>query len=267
MVRRALKRAVRIHLYYCTFCSVQVMDNPIYHSAGDQVEGSSNPLHGAKSVNLPEADDIAVKKARKKEENPYMEPQDGAPEGAVNLCYARSPPMKVARVESRDKPPGDGACGVTMNPCYTGAPPMRVSLGLNRDEPQEDEITLAENNLATYMKGAPVKVRASNVSQPKKFKRQRSSEKANAELERRPLRSDEVPPSFENPFYSAGGEVRRDGGTFLEDPTYATIPSVQSVPPCLPPRAPRRLNRSQPESLELREDDTYEALNFGQADA
>ena len=238
------------------------MDNPIYGSAGDQAEGSSNPLHGAKSVNLPEADDIAVKKARKKEENPYMEPQDGA----VNLCYARSPTMKVVRVDSRDKPQRDGACGVTMNPCYTGAPPMRVSLGLNRDEPQEDEITLAENNLATYMKGAAAKVRASNVSQPKKFKRQRSSEKANAELERRPLRSGEVPPSFENPFYSARGEVKRDGETSLEDPTYATIPAVH-VPPRLPPRAPRRHNQSQPESLELREDDTYEALNFGQADA
>lgn len=267
MVRKALTRAVIINVYYCTLCSVQVMDNPIYRSAGDYIEGSSNPLHGAKSVNLPEYDDIAAEKARKKEENPYMEPQDGAPEGAVNVCYARSPPMQVSRADSRAKPQRDGACGVTMNPCYTGAPPMRVSLGLNGDEPQENEITLAENNLATYMKGAASKVRASNVSQPKKFKRQRSSEKANAELDRRPLKSGEVPPSFENPFYSAGGEVRRDEENFLEDPTYATIPAVQGVPPRLPPRAPRRLYQSQPESLEIREDDTYEPLNFGQADA
>ena len=243
------------------------MDNPIYSSVGDQAEGSSNPLHGAKSVNLPEDDDITAEKARIKEESPKMETQDGAPQEAVNLCYARSPPMQVSRADSRDKPQGNGACGVIMNPCYTEPPPIRVSLGLKGDEPPEDEVTLAEKNHATYMKGAVAKVRASNVSQPRKFIRQWSSEKANAEPERRPLKSGEVPPSFENPFYSAGDEVGRVGENFVEDPTYATIPAVQGVPTRLPPRSPRRLYQAQPESLEIREDDTYEALNFGQADA
>lgn len=184
---------------------------------------------------MPEEDDIAAAKARNKEENPYSEPTDGAQGGA-------------------------------LNPCHESSPPMRVSLGNNSTKPQGDEITEAEKNPNTYLKGANVKVRASNASQPKKFRRQRSDEKASNNEEMRSLRKSEVPPSFDNPFYS--DNPTRDQATSSEDPTYSTIPALQSGRPCLPPRTSRRSYEAPPQPIEFQDDDhTYEKVNFGDTEA
>lgn len=192
---------------------------------------SENPLYYRPSTTNTggrEEDDIAAAKARNKEENPYTEPKDGAHGGVLDTCYESSPPM-------------------------------RVSLGNNSTKPQGDEITEAKRNLNTYLKGANVKVRASNASQPKKFRRQRSDEQASNNEEIRSLRSSEVPPSFDNPFYSDNPS---------EDPTYSTIPALQSGRPCLPPRTSRRSYEAPPEPIEFRDDDhTYEKVNFGDTEA
>ena len=58
--------------------------------------------------------------------------------------------------------------------------------------------------------------RASSVSQRKKFKRQKSGEKDNREVEKPSLKMEEVPPSFENPFYSGRG--RSGTGEILVKP-------------------------------------------------
>ena len=210
-------------------------DNPIYSSVTDQDEEFENPLHGTKSVNLPKGDDIAAAKARNKEENPYMEPQGGA-------------------------------CGGALNPCYARTSVMQVSLGASGGKQQGDEISRAEKDFENYTKGAKAKVRASNVH-PKNLKRQKSDEKANTEIERRrqekrDANRGEVPPSFENPFYSGGSdEFNRNEGT------YSTISELNNVRPRLPPRPSRRLNEAPSEPLEVRVDDTYEALNFGNSNA
>lgn len=214
-------------------------ENPLYNrrptnNAG-QREEFSNPLH-TKAVNLPEEDDIAAAKARNKGEKPYMEPKEGACEGA-------------------------------SNPCYEMSPPMRVSLGNKSGDTQGDKIVQAEQNLDAYLKGAKAKVRASNASQPKKFKRQRSDEKASRNEEMRSLRNSEVPPSFDNPFYS--DSPARDQENPSEDPTYATIPALQGGRSGLPPRTARRLYEAPPEPIELQDDDddTYEKVTFGDTEA
>ena len=184
---------------------------------------------------MPEEDDIASAKAQNKEENPYSEPKDVAQGGALNPCFERSPPT-------------------------------RVSLGNKSVKPQGEEITEAEKNLNSYLKGAKVKVRASNAAQPKKFRRQRSDEKGSNNEEIRALKNSEVPPSFDNPFYS--DNPARERATPNEDPTYSTIPALQVGRPCLPPRTLRRSNETPPEPMELQdEDDTYEKVNFGDTEA
>ncbi|KAL9969518.1 hypothetical protein ACROYT_G021740 [Oculina patagonica] len=215
---------------------IKVSENPLYNSRptnnAGQREEFSNPLH-MKAVNLPEEDGIAAAKARNKGEKPYMEPKEGARGGA-------------------------------SNPCYEMSPPMRVSLGKNSGEPQGDEIVQAEQN--AYLKGAKAKVRASNASQPKKFKRQRSDEKTSHNEERRSLRNSEVPPSFDNPFYS--DSPARDQANPSEDPTYATIPALQGGRPGLPPRTARKLHERPPEPIEFQDDDdTYEKVTFGDTEA
>lgn len=185
---------------------------------------------------MPEEDDIASAKAENKEENPYSEPKDGAHGGA-------------------------------LNPSYEGTPPMRVSLGDKSAKPQGGEVAEAEKNLNAYLKGAHVKVRASNAAQPKKFKRQRSGEKASNNEEMRALKGSEVPPSFENPFYR-DNLTRQQAPPPSEDPTYSTIPPLQGGRPCLPPRTLRRSYEAPPEPIELQdEDDTYEKVNFGDTEA
>lgn len=216
-------------------------ENPLYKShlannAGRRQE-SSNPLY-RKAVGLPEKDDIAAAKAHNKEENPYMEPKEGA-------------------------------CGGASNPCYETSPPMRVSLGKKSAEPGGDIIVQAEQNMDSYLKGAKAKVRASNASQPKKFKRQRSDEKASRSEEKCSLRNGEVPPSFDNPFYSDIRARGQENPSELEDPTYSTIPALQGGRPCLPPRT-RRLHEAPPEPIEFQnddEDDTYEKVTFGDTEA
>ena len=187
-------------------------------------------LHGTKSVSLP---DIGMTTTKNKEEN-YKKPKDGAREGASNLCHARSSPTFV-------------------------------SLGIEDDNLQEDKIAQAQKDLEAYMKGAKAKVRASNGPHPKTFKRQRNDEKAKKNEERQSLKKGEAPPSFENPFYS--DEVRRDKERTIPDPTYSTIPALRNVPPSLPPRPLRSSYEVLSVPLEIKEDDTYESLNFGNTDA
>ena len=200
---------------------------------------SENPLYYRPFTNntgRPEEDDIASAKAEKKEENPYSEPKDGAYGGA-------------------------------SNPCYEKSPPMRVSLDNESAKPKGGEVAEAEKNLNAYLKGAHVKVRTSNAAQPKKFKRQRSGEKASNKEEMRSLKGSEVPPSFENPFYS-DNHAREQATPPSEDPTYSTIPALQGGRPCLPPRTLRRSYEAPPEPIELQdEDDTYEKVNFGDTEA
>ena len=144
---------------------------------------------------------------------------------------------------------------------------MRVSLDNKSAKPQGGEVTEAEKNLNAYLKGAHVKVRASNAAQGKKFKRQRSSEKASNNEEMRSLKGSEAPPSFDNPFYS-DNPTRDQAAPSSEDPTYSTIPALQSGRPCLPPRTLRRSYEAPPEPIELQdEDDTYEKVNFGDTEA
>ena len=184
---------------------------------------------------MSEQDDIASTKAQNKEENPYSEPKDGAHGGG-------------------------------LNPSYECSPPMRVSLGYKSANPQGGEIAEAEKNLNANLKGANVKVRASNAAQPKKFRRQRSGEKASNSDEMRSLKNNEVPPSFDNPFYKHNSATEQ--ATPNEDPTYSTIPALQVGRPCLPPRTPRRSYEAPPEPIELQdEDDTYEKVNFGDTEA
>lgn len=217
-------------------------ENPLYsgplaNNAGQRQE-SSNPLY-KKAVSLPEKDDIAAAKARNKGENPYMEPKEGA-------------------------------CGGALNPCYETSPPVRVSLGKKSAEPQVDVIVQAEQNMDSYLKGAKAKVRASNASQPKKFKRQRSHEKASRSEEMRSLKNGEVLPSFVNPFYSDIRARGQENPSELEDPTYSTIPALQGSRPSLPPRTPGRLYEAPPEPIEFQndaEDDTYEKVTFGDTEA
>ena len=102
-----------------------------------------------------EADGIAAAKAKNSKDEDYLKPKDGAYWGA-------------------------------WNPNYHASPPMRVSLGNNSGKPQRDEIP-SEMNLDAYLKGAKPQVHASNVSHPKKFKRQRSGEKASVSEEIRSL--------------------------------------------------------------------------------
>lgn len=171
---------------------------------------------------MPEEDDIAATKAQNKEENPYSEPTDGA-----------------------------------LNPCYVSSPPMRGNKSV-----EGGEVAKAENNLNAYLNGANVKVRASNDAQPKKYRRQRSGEKANNE-ERRSLKNSEVPPSFDNPFYS--DNPAREEAAPNDDPTYSTIPALQVGRPCLPPRT---TYEAPAEPIEVKdEDDTYEKVNFGDTEA
>jgi len=258
-----------------------VMENPIYSSSADQVEEFTNPLHGIKAVSLPEDDDIAAAKARNKDEEPYMEPTDGAHGGASNPYYARPPPLRVSLGDSGNKfptakarnkdevpymEPVDGAHGGALNQRSTSSPPMRVSLGDSGDKLRGNEIARAEDGLETYLKGAKAKVRASNTSQLRKFKRQRSDEKVKSDEGRRSLKRGEAPPSFENPFYS-NNVIIRDGGNSTENHTYSSISALQNDRPRLPPRPSRRSHEAPPEPLEIREDDTYEALNFGHTEA
>ena len=231
------KTALVSYLLIVFFVLPQVSENPLYSSRpfnnADQREEYSNPLH-TKAVNLPGEDDIAAAKAQNKGKKPYKEPEEGACGGALNLCYESSPPMWV-------------------------------SLGNNSAEPQGDKIVQAEQNLDGYMKGARAKVRASNASQPRKFKRQRSDEKASHNEEMHSLRKSEVPPSFDNPFYT--DIPVKDQANTSEDPTYMTIPALQGGRPCLPPRTPRRLYEAPPEPVELQDDDdTYEKVTFGETE-
>jgi len=198
---------------------------------------SNNPIYNtasnndAKTVNLPKDDDITVSKERNKEENPYEEPVDNAIGGMMNPYFARSPPLRV----------------------YL--------------EGKGDEVTRAGEDLNAYMKGTGAAVRASSVSQRKKFKRQKSGEKDNREDEKRALKMGEVPPSFENPFYrgrgSSGGNGR-SGRNPLENPIYSTIPETRLLPTPSP-----TINEALAESVEIREQDDpqYEALNFGNSTA
>lgn len=224
-------------MYSCLPCFAQVMDNPIYGTVSDQDNEFGNPLLGAKSVNLPKDDDIAAAKAKNKEENPYMEPKDGACGGTLNLCYARSSAVQVF-------------------------------LGASGGKQQGDEISRAEKDLESYIKGAKGKVRTSNVH-PKNLKRQKSGEKGNTEMEtrrqeKRATNRGEVPPSFENPFYSGGGSSGELSGG---ERTYSTISELNNARPRLPPRPSRRLHETPSEPLVIREDHTYEALNFGNSNA
>jgi len=176
---------------------------------------------------MPEEDDIAAAKAQNKEENPYSEPTYGV-----------------------------------LNPFYVSSPPMR---GNKTVEPQGGEVAKSENNLNAYLNGANVKVRASNAAQPKKYRRQRSGEKANNE-ERLSLKNGEVPPSFDNPFYS--DNPAREEAAPNDDPTYSTIPALQVSRPCLPPRTLQRSYEAPAEPIEVKdEDDTYEKVNFGDTEA
>ena len=161
----------------------------------------------------------------------------------------------------------DGAHGGALNHCYEGSPPMRVPLDNKSAKPQGGEVAEAERNLNAYLKGANVKVRASNATQQKKFKRQRSGEKASNNEEMRSLKGSEVPPSFDNPFYS-DNLAREQATSPSEDPTYSTIPALQGGRPCLPPRTLRRSYEAPPEPIELQdEDDTYEKVDFGDTEA
>ena len=208
-------------------------ENPLYYRPSANNTGGREEF--SKTVRMHEEDDIASAKAQNKEENPYSEPNDDAHGGALNSCYERSPPM-------------------------------RVSLGNKSAKPQGDEIAETEKNLNAYLKGANVKVRASNASQPKKFRRQSSDEKASNNEEMRSLRNSEVPPSFENPFYR--DNPARDQTNPSEDPTYSTIPALQGSRPCLPPRTPRRSYEAPPEPIEFQDDGhTYEKVNFGDTEA
>ena len=85
----------------------------------------------------------------------------------------------------------------------------------------------------TYLKGVGAAVRASSASQRKKFKRQKSGEKDNREVEKQSLKMGEVPPSFENPFYRGRGSSvgsGRSGRNPLENPIYSTIPETRLLP-------------------------------------
>lgn len=208
-------------------------ENPLYYRPSTNNSGGSEEF--SKAVRMPEEDDIASAKAQNKEENPYSEPKDDAHGGA-------------------------------LNPSYETSPPMRVSLDYKSAKSQGGEIAEAEKNLNAYLKGANVKVRASNAAQPKKFKRQRSGEKASNNDEMRSLKNSEAPPSFDNPFYSHN--PTSDQATSNEDPTYSTIPALQVGRPCLPPRTLGRSYEAPPEPIELQdEDDTYEKVNFGDTEA
>ena len=208
-------------------------ENPLYYRPSTSNTGGREEV--SKATRMLEEDDIVAAKAQNKEENPYSEPKDGAH-------------------------------GEALNPCYESSPPMRVSLGNKSVKPQGGEIAEAENSLNAYIKGANVKVRASNAAQPKKFRRQRSDEKASNNEEMRSLKNSEVPPSFDNPFYR--DNPTREQATPNEEPTYSTIPALQVSRPCLPPRTLRRSFEAPPEPIELQsEDDTYEKVNFGDTEA
>ena len=209
-------------------------ENPLYYRPS--TSNTDRHEEFSKAVRKPGEDDIASAKAENNEENPYSEPMDGAHGGA-------------------------------LNPVYEGSPPMRVSLDNKSAKPQGGEVAEAERNLNAYLKGANVKVRASNATQQKKFKLQRSGEKASNNEEMRSLKSSEVPPSFDNPFYS-DNLAREQATPPSEDPTYSTIPVLQGGRPCLPPRTLRGSYEAPPEPIELKdEDDTYEKVNFGDTKA
>ena len=271
-------------------------ENPIYcapHPNNAAEPGASNPLY-AKAISLPEEDDIATAK-KKNKDHTYMEPKDATPGEASKHHYEKPLAMRVSHTnktytEPKDVTPGgvsnhryekpltarvshanntytdstDVIAGGASNPCYVKSPPVRVSRANKSGDHQEDERAPGKD-LDAYLKGAKAKVRASNASQTKKFKRQRSSEKAATEEENHSLRRNEVPPSFDNPFYS--DNCSRDQENFNEDPTYATIPALQDGRPCLPPRTLQRSYETSAESIELHEDDTYEQVNFGDTDA
>lgn len=207
-------------------------ENPLYNSRSTgRHQEFSNPLH-TKAVNLPEEeDDITAAKAKNNKDEDYLEPKDGA-------------------------------CGGVCNPRYSASPPMRVSLSNNSGKPLGDEISPQKD---AYLKGAKAKVRASNASQQKKFKRQRSGEKPSDSEEMCSLKKSEVPPSFDNPFYS--DNPSRDQENPSEDPTYATIPALQGGRPALPPRTLQLSHEAPPETIEFDDDDTYEKVNFGDTEA
>ena len=192
-------------------------------------------------------------------DNPIYNTASNNDAKAVNL--PRDDDITVSKERNKEENPYEEPVGM-MNPCFARSPPLRVSL-----EGKGDEVTRAGEDLNAYMKGAGAAVRASSASQRKKFKRQKSGEKGNGEVEKQSLKMGEFPPSFENPFYrgrgSSGGSGR-SGRNALENPIYSTIPETRLLPTPSP-----TINEAPAESVEILEQDDpqYEALNFGNSTA
>lgn len=202
----------------------------MYIRGGEQNEGYASPLQSVKSVSLP---DVRSPKAEKKEDI-YLKPINEDVNGPLGACFARSTPMLV-------------------------------SLDSDEKNLQKDETWSSENDIDPYMKGAKAKVRAANATKMKKFKRQRSDEKVKTDDETESLNNSEIPSSFENPMFSDNNG--REEAHSMGNPTYSTIPTLLRGASPLPPIPPRTTSERPSELLAIREDDTYESLNFGQADA
>ena len=270
-------------------------DNPLYHSLGSAAEPGAPSPNYAKVVDTPSEDETAGAKKKNKEDHTYMEPKDvthgGAsknqyekppskrvshtnnsytdpkgvtPKGSLNPCYEMSPPPQVSHTNNTYAELKDGTFTGASNPRYAKPPPVRTSFVNKLDDHQEDVGALGEG-ANPYFKSAKAKERASNASQIKKFRRQRSGEKEANEEEIVALKKNEVPPSFENPFYS--GSPPRDQDNFMEDPAYATIPALQECRPCLPPRTQQTSYDTTAEEIQVQEDNIYEKVNFGDTEA